>query len=120
MKKFAWIMLATIAGMLTLMVGSAFSQEPVAPAGEFVPWRVACTHETGEFEVYMYEKYGETPFMASEESEEHFWVEILQNPESGTWTIMVKYPDGSVCVPISGEGSWDLRDGDPPVRGDPA
>jgi hypothetical protein len=120
MKVFAAILLAAILGMCGLMIGSASAQEPVAPPGEFVPWSVACTHNTADLEAYVYEKYGETSFMASEESEEHFWVEILQNPEAGTWTIMVKYPDGSVCVPISGEGSWDLRDGGPPVRGDPA
>jgi len=44
-------------------------------------------------------------------------VEIWANTETGTWTILVVYPDGMSCLKAAGE-SWQT---DPPVSpGDPA
>lgn len=53
------------------------------------------------------DKYGEAP-IGQGVSSRGFMIQILVNPETGTWTVIGVQPSGRACVLDSGEG-WDSQ-----------
>jgi hypothetical protein len=67
-------------------------------------WRVSCTRDIPAFRAALETKYGETRMLST--SADGVALDIWTNPETGTWTIVLYYPNGTACVPLSGEGEW--------------
>ena len=44
------------------------------------------------------------------------WVQILANPKTGTWSLLVTRPDGLTCLVMSGE-AWEPIAPPPPSTG---
>lgn len=86
------------ATLAVFLCAPAFAQ--VTP----VPWVMSCA-ERGFIRDFLENRFGETPVAQSMAGQGV--VQMWENRDSGTWTLVLLMPSGTHCVVISGELGWE-------------